>query len=79
VSGKTVSEALPTIAAVRKAEREISEYRKFKTLVQSFLDVNAKICRLRPLGEKRSGTSAQTGKRNRVESGGRTYWADSFF
>jgi hypothetical protein len=34
---------------VRKAEREIAEFRKYQELSRSFLDVNEKICRLRPL------------------------------
>ncbi len=51
VQGKTISEALPTPASVRKAEREIAEFRKFQDLSRSFLDVNEKICRLRPVEE----------------------------
>jgi hypothetical protein len=50
--GKTVSEALPSPASVRKAEREIAEFRKFQQLSRSFLDVNEKICRLRPVEEE---------------------------
>ncbi len=50
--GKTISETLPTPASVRKAEREIAEFRKFQELSRSFLDVNAKICRLRPAEEQ---------------------------
>jgi len=52
VQGKTISEALPTPASVRKAEREIAEFRKFQELSRSFLDVNEKICRLRPVEEQ---------------------------
>jgi len=52
VQGKTISEALPTLASVRKAEREIAEFRKFQALSRSFLDVNEKICRLRPMEEQ---------------------------
>jgi hypothetical protein len=52
VHGKTISEALPTPASVRKAEREIAEFRKFQELSRSFLDVNEKICRLRPVEEQ---------------------------
>jgi hypothetical protein len=52
VQGKTISEALPTPASVRKAEREIGEFRRFQELSRSFLDVNEKICRLRPLEEQ---------------------------
>jgi hypothetical protein len=52
VQGKTISEALPTPAAVRKTEREIAEFRKFQELNRSFLEVNEKICRLRPVEEQ---------------------------
>ena len=51
VQGKTVSKALPTPASVRKAEREIAEFRKFQELSRSFLEANEKICRLRPVEE----------------------------
>jgi len=51
LQGKTISEALPTPAAVRKAEHEIAEFRKFQELSRSFLEVNEKICRLRPAEE----------------------------
>ena len=55
VQGKTISEALPTSASVRKAEREIAEFRKFQELTRSFLEVNEKICRLRPVEEQARG------------------------
>jgi hypothetical protein len=46
--GKTITESLPTPAAQRKAEREIAEFRRFEQLVREFIEVNAKICRMRP-------------------------------
>lgn len=49
---KTVSEALPTPSAVRKAEREVAEFRKFQQLSQQFVELNARICRLRPLEQE---------------------------
>ena len=49
--GKTVTEALPTPAAVRKAEREIAEFRDYQRLGRELVEVNEKICRLRPVGE----------------------------
>jgi hypothetical protein len=49
VQGKTISEALPTLASVRKAEQEIAEFHKFKELSRSFVEVNERICRLRPV------------------------------
>ena len=49
--GKTVTQALPTLAAVRKAEQEIAEFRKFQELSRSFVEINEQICRLRPVEE----------------------------
>jgi hypothetical protein len=48
VRGKTVTESLPNPAAVRKAEREIGEARKYQALHKEFLEVNTQICQLRP-------------------------------
>lgn len=47
--GKTISEALPTPAAVRKAEREIGEFRRYQQFSRDFIEVSEKICRLRPV------------------------------
>lgn len=52
VDSKTISEALPTRAAIQKAEREVEEFRKFQQLTREFLGTNAEICRLRPLEEE---------------------------
>ena len=61
VQGKTMSEALPTPAAVRKAEQEIAEFRKYQELTRIFVEINEKICRLRPVEEE--PPSAQEKKR----------------
>jgi hypothetical protein len=61
VEGKTISEALPTPAAVRKAEHEIAEFRKYQELRRAFVEINEKICRLRPVEE--APPSAQEKKR----------------
>lgn len=49
VNGKTVSETFPLPAALRKAQREVAEFHKFRELTQAFVEVNEKICRLRPV------------------------------
>jgi hypothetical protein len=49
--GKTVTEALPTPAAVRKAEQEIAEFRHYQRLGQELVEVSEQICRLRPVEE----------------------------
>ena len=49
VDGKTVTQNLPSPAAIRKAESEIAEYRRFQGLTDDLVEVNRKICRLRPI------------------------------
>lgn len=49
VQGKTISEALPTPTAVRKAEHEIAEFRKYQELSRAFVEINAQICQARPI------------------------------
>lgn len=49
--GKTVTESLPTPAAVRKAEQEIAEFRKYQQIGRELVEVNEQICRLRPVEE----------------------------
>ncbi len=49
--GKTISEALPTPAAIRKAEREIAEFRKYQQISRHFVEVNEQICRVRPVAD----------------------------
>ena len=73
VDGKTISEALPTPAAIQKAEREVEEFRKFQQLTREFLGTNAEICRLRPLDEKaeterKKKRSKRSGKKSRAKS-----------
>jgi hypothetical protein len=47
--GKTVTEALPASHALRKAEREIAEFRRFQQLSEELVEVSEQICRLRPV------------------------------
>ena len=49
--GKTVTETFPTPVAQRKAQREVAEFRKFQQLSRALLEVNEKICHLRPVPE----------------------------
>jgi len=71
--GKTISQSLPTPAAIAKAEREVTEFRKFQELSQEFVTTNAEICRLRPLPENASTPQEKkrqkrSGKRSRARS-----------
>jgi hypothetical protein len=54
VEGKTVTETFSTDAALRKAQREVEEYHRFRRLGQELLEVNEQICRLRPILEEES-------------------------
>ena len=49
IRGKTVTEALPSNAAVRKAEREVAEFRRFQKLSEELVEVSGQICRQRPV------------------------------
>lgn len=49
VNGKTVTESFATPADQRKAEREIETFRQYRQLERSFVEVNEKICRTRPV------------------------------
>jgi len=48
INGKTVTQSLSNQAARRKAEREIAEFRKWQALHKEFVEVNARICQMRP-------------------------------
>ena len=60
--GKTVTEALPSPAAVRKAEQEVAEFRNYQTLGREFVEVSERICRLRPVED---ALTAQEKKRRK--------------
>ena len=49
IGGKTVTQNLPSLAAVRKAQAEIAQFRKFQALTTELIGVNRKICRSRPI------------------------------
>lgn len=51
IGSKTATQHLPSQAAVRKAEGEIAEFRRFRALTSALVEVNRKICRLRPVEE----------------------------
>ena len=47
-SGKTHTETLPNLAAVKKVEREVAEFRNFEQLSQELIELNQQICQARP-------------------------------
>lgn len=59
VKGKTVAETLSTPAALRKAQREVAEFRKFRELSAQLVEVNEAICQRRPLEEEGNLSAAE--------------------
>jgi hypothetical protein len=51
INGKTVSESFSTAIELRKAQREVEAYHRFRQLGQELLEVNERICRVRPVAE----------------------------
>jgi hypothetical protein len=49
VNGKTVSESFSSAAELRKAQREVEAFHRFRQLSQELLEVNERICRARPV------------------------------
>lgn len=68
VRGKTVTEALPTPSAVRKAEQEIAEFRKYRQLGRGLVEVNEQICRLRSVEETLTAEGEKRPKRSSKRS-----------
>jgi hypothetical protein len=67
LNGKTHSESLPNQAAIRKAQGEIAEFRRFQELSRDLVEVNARICRLSSLVRRlNKGAAAQTSKADRA-------------
>jgi hypothetical protein len=65
--GKTAWETFPSPAASRKAQREVAELHRFQALRDRLVEVNEKICPLRPM-EGEEGLSEQ-GEKRRKRSG----------
>jgi hypothetical protein len=66
--GKTITEALSTPVAVRKAETEIAAFRKFQQLSRAFVQVNEQICRLRPLEDSLTPQEKKRPRRSTAKS-----------
>lgn len=71
VQGKTVTETFSSPAALRKAEREVAEFHRFQALSQNLVEVNEKICQLRPVEREEAELNAAEKKR-RKRSGKRS-------
>jgi len=63
VDGKTVTETFVSSASLAKAQREVAEYHRFRELSGQLLEVNERICGLRPVAEE--APSAEEKKRRK--------------
>jgi hypothetical protein len=63
IDGKTATQNLPSPAAIRKAEGEIAEFRKFQTITGELVNVSRKICRLRPVEQTEQTEQEKKGRR----------------
>ena len=68
VDGKTMTESFTTPAAQRKAEREIETFRRYQQLERSFVQVNEKICRARPVEDTLTPEEKKRPRRSRTRS-----------
>ena len=68
MDGKTVTETFPTVAAQRKAEREISGFRHYQELSRELVDTNEKICRARPVEDTLTPQEKKRPKRSTPRS-----------
>jgi hypothetical protein len=69
--GKTVTEALPGNAAVRKAEQEIAEFRRFQKLSEELVEVSGQVCRQRPVEDTLTSQEKKLSTPSRPRSRGK--------
>lgn len=68
LNGKTVTESFASPAAQRKAEREIHAFRYWQRLSRSLVEINERICRLRPVEESWTSQEKKRPKRSSKKS-----------
>ena len=51
VNGKSVSESFSSAAELRKTQREVDAFHRFRQLSQELLEVHERICRARPVAD----------------------------
>lgn len=71
VNGKTVSETFSSPPELRKAQREVEAFHRFRELSRQLLDVNEKICHARPVEDSLSAEEKKRPKRSSAKRRGR--------
>lgn len=68
VNRKSVTETFSTVAALRKAQQEVEEFHHFRQLSHDLLEVNEKICKLRPVEDTLTAQEKKRQKRSNKKS-----------
>jgi hypothetical protein len=68
VNGKSVTETFSTATALRKAQQEVDEFHRFRQLSHDLLEVNEKICKLRPVEDTLTAQEKKRLKRSSKRS-----------
>ena len=68
VDGKTISQSFSSAAELRKAQREVAAFHRFRQLSQELLEVNERICRARPVEDTLSPVEKKRRKRSAKKS-----------
>jgi hypothetical protein len=68
VDGKTVSETFSSPAELRKAQREVEAFHRFRELSRELLEVNEAICRARLVEDSGSTQKKKRPKRSKRKS-----------
>ena len=68
IDGKTVSESFSSTAELRKAQREVEAFHRFRQLSQDLLQVNERICQARPVEDTPSSEEKKRSKRSTKKS-----------
>ena len=67
VEGKTLTKVIPPGSAVEQTKAQIAEYRRFRKLVQEFIELNVQICDQR----LEEGSASSVVKKNGTRRGAR--------
>jgi len=70
VNGKSVSETFASPAELRKAQREVEAFHRFRELSRELLEVNEKICRARSVEDTLTPQEKKLRKRSGKKSNG---------
>lgn len=68
VNGRTISESFSSAPELRKAQREVETFHRFRQLSQDLLEINERICRARPVEEVMTPEEKKRPKRSTRKS-----------